>query len=247
MEARRYYLYSAVAHAALLLAAVFLIKPAVRETVFPTYTVDFIGGAEATQVNDAAPATAAPAAQPEPLKPEPAAKAEPTKKIKPSKPAKTEIKAPKDKTKVLAEKPAPAVQPAREEKLAAPSMLDDEPAAAVPAAQTAAAAKSGAEPAGISAQFPNFPYPWYITQVRLALWNEWSARMPHSGNITSVVGFYVRRDGKLRKVTVERSSGNKLFDLAAMTSVENAAPFPPLPASYKEQELAVHVEFKIAQ
>ncbi|MDD4004215.1 MAG: TonB family protein [Elusimicrobiaceae bacterium] len=235
MEMRRYYLYSGMAHAGLLLAALLLVKPAAPRQIFPSYTVDFIGGTEAAPVSDSKPAGPEPAA--------PAPKTEPARKTRPAKPVSEKFRAPKDKAKVLKEDPPAASEP---EKLTAPSVLEEEPAES-PSAPQNAAAQGDAAPTGISAQFPNFPYPWYITQVRLALWNEWSSRMPRSGNISCVIAFFVRRDGTVRKIDVEKSSGNKLFNLAALTSVENSAPLPPLPASYKEQELAVHVEFKIAQ
>jgi TonB family protein len=98
---------------------------------------------------------------------------------------------------------------------------------------------------GISAEFPNFPYPWYITQVRMSLWNRWSSRMPKEGSLSSVVVFRIQRSGEISGLNVERSSGNKLFDFAAMSSVERSTPFPPLPDEYGEQELVMHVEFKI--
>jgi protein TonB len=98
---------------------------------------------------------------------------------------------------------------------------------------------------GISADFPDFPYPWYITQVRVSLWNEWSSRMPRSGDISAGIVFTIKRDGTIKKTKVENKSGNKLFDFAAISSVEQATPFPPLPKGYTKKDLVVHVEFKI--
>jgi len=96
----------------------------------------------------------------------------------------------------------------------------------------------------VVADFSNFPYPWYITQVREALWTAWTARMPSSGLLKCTVKFDLLRKGSVKNVGVERSSGNRLFDYAAETSVENAGPFPPLPDDYYEDRLTVHVEFK---
>jgi len=94
------------------------------------------------------------------------------------------------------------------------------------------------------ADFSNFPYPWYITQVREALWNAWTARMPSSGGLRCTVRFNIARGGAVKDVGVERSSGNRLFDNAAEVSVQSAGPFPPLPADFYEDSLTVHVEFK---
>ncbi len=90
----------------------------------------------------------------------------------------------------------------------------------------------------------NFPYPWYITQVREALWNSWTTKMPSGGNLRCTVRFSINRDGSIKGVNVEKSSGNRLFDNAAETSVESAAPFSGLPDDFYEDRLTVHVEFK---
>lgn len=96
----------------------------------------------------------------------------------------------------------------------------------------------------ITADFSNFPYPWYITQVREALWNAWMEKMPGSGGLKCVVKFEILKDGKIKAPSIEKSSGNRLFDYAALSSAENAAPFPPLPDDFFEEKLVVHVEFK---
>lgn len=90
----------------------------------------------------------------------------------------------------------------------------------------------------------NFPYPWYITQVREALWNAWTGKMPSAGNLRCTVQFSILRDGSARSVSVEKSSGNRLFDNAAESSVESATPFASLPDDFYEDKLTVHVEFK---
>lgn len=90
----------------------------------------------------------------------------------------------------------------------------------------------------------NFPYPWYITQVREMLWNAWTAKMPSGGDLRCTVRFSILRDGSARAVSVEKSSGNRLFDNAAESSVESSAPFPVLPDDFYEDKLTVHVEFK---
>lgn len=90
----------------------------------------------------------------------------------------------------------------------------------------------------------NFPYPWYITQVREALWNAWTSRMPSAGSLRCNVRFTITREGDIRSVSVEKSSGNRLFDNAAESAAQAAAPFAPLPEDFFEDRLTVHVEFK---
>ncbi|HAH32344.1 MAG TPA: hypothetical protein DCL44_08525 [Elusimicrobia bacterium] len=90
----------------------------------------------------------------------------------------------------------------------------------------------------------NFPYPWYITQVREALWNAWSTKMPSGGALKCTIKFDILRDGTIKSIATEKSSGNRLFDSAAQSSVESADPFPSLPEDFHEESLSVHVEFK---
>ena len=90
----------------------------------------------------------------------------------------------------------------------------------------------------------NFPYPRYITQVREALWNAWTEKMPSGGSLRCTARFTINRNGSIKGVSVEKSSGNRLFDSAAESSVQAAAPFAPLPDDFYEDRLTVHVEFK---
>ncbi|MCG2724898.1 MAG: TonB C-terminal domain-containing protein [Elusimicrobia bacterium] len=97
---------------------------------------------------------------------------------------------------------------------------------------------------GIVADFSDFPYPWYISLVRNALSNQWMTKMPSSGDMSAVIFFNIIRDGTVKNLKVEKSSGNRLFDNAALSSVENAMPFEVLPDDFTEKKLSVHVEFK---
>lgn len=90
----------------------------------------------------------------------------------------------------------------------------------------------------------NFPYPWYITQVREALWTAWTEKMPSGGSLRCTVRFAINRNGSIKGVSVEKTSGNRLFDNAAESSVHSAAPFAALPDDFYEDRLTVHVEFK---
>ncbi len=101
-----------------------------------------------------------------------------------------------------------------------------------------------AEPSGISTDFSDFPYPWYISLVRNALSDKWMTKMPSSGDMRAVIFFNIQRNGTIKNLKVEKSSGNRLFDNAALSSVESAAPFDVLPDDFHEKRLSVHVEFK---
>ena len=219
-----YLVYSFGVHALAFLCVVLLTAPGTQKPN-ATYTIDFIGTGKVqtvtvpassakTDIKNPAPAKEA-VAQPEPAK-------TPAKKAYVSK---QEIS-----TKKETKKPAAP--------LAAPSILEEE-------TQSAPAAQEGEFNGGnITADFANFPYPWYITQVRNSLWIEWEKRRPAGNNLSALVSFAIARDGKIKNLKVERSSQDDTFDFAASSAVINAGPFAPLPMYYEKDELTVSVEFK---
>ncbi len=125
-----------------------------------------------------------------------------------------------------------------------PSFLDD-PASEPPEKkkETASAAGAGGAPgASVSSDLPNFPYPWYISQLRQSLWDRWSKHMPVlTGEV--VVMFSVLRNGSVTDIRVESSSGEGSFDEAGLAAVRDAAPFAPLPKGFPESFLKIHVRF----
>ena len=100
------------------------------------------------------------------------------------------------------------------------------------------------EGGNITTDFANFPYPWYITQVRNSLWVEWEKRRPAGHELSALVSFAIARDGKIKNLKVERSSHDDTFDFAATSAVVNAGPFAPLPMLFEKDELTISVEFK---
>lgn len=236
----RYLAYSGGVHALLFLLLFLVMLPAGKK-VSATYTIDFIGsgkvvattGQEAqspvkTQAPKAPEVKAQPVAKPEaPAKPA----AKPAKKAYT---AKSEITTKKQAAKKK-ETPAP---------LAAPSVLDEEGENGKKDDALQASKEGEFQGGNIQTDFANFPYPWYITQVRNAMWIEWEKRRPAGNVLSALVSFSIVRDGKLKNVEVQRSSGDDTFDFAATSAVINAGPFAPLPMYYEKDELTVVVEFK---
>lgn len=218
---RNYLVYSSSAHFLLLLLFFFLARNSFTMKKQEAYYIDFIGQSGVVTMEKAGAA--------------PGAETPKTAAPKASKPAKARQEPSDD---LLFSKGNPSEPMPKPSVLGGASKLfEEEPAD-----------KGGGENgAPALADFSNFPYPWYITQVREALWNSWTAKMPSSGILKCTVKFNILRGGSVSDVNVERSSGNRLFDNAAETSVEAAAPFPPLPADFYEENLTVHVEFKSAE
>lgn len=229
---RQYLLYSSYAHAAILLGIFFLARNAAVTKKPQAYFIDFIGpSAKAVTVQEDTGKSPGPEAAAEKAPaPKPAEKAPAAKSAAKAEPAPKEL--PTDLAAGGPSKPLPRPSILSE---GGPSLFDK------PDPQPAAA---GSGTSGLSADFSNFPYPWYITQVRESLWNAWTQRMPTAGALRCTVSFDIARDGSARGVSVSKSSGNRLFDHAARGAAEAAAPFPRLPDDFFEDRLTVHVEFK---
>ncbi len=110
-------------------------------------------------------------------------------------------------------------------------------------AASSPSAPSAAAGAGVATDLPNFPYPWYISQVRLSLWDCWRKSMP-ALDAAGAVGFSILPDGSIADLAVESSSGDADFDRAALAAVKEAAPFPPLPRDFHEAFLKIHLTLK---
>lgn len=226
----RYLVFSGGLHVFALLVVLAFLAPGANKAS-ATYTIDFIGTGKvvATQGQETAKTPAVQA--PKPAQ-EAVAKAPETQpSTKKAYAAKAEIAA----------KPKPKKAKAQEVPLAAPSMLNEEEEDALGEETEQPNAFGGGN---IQTDFANFPYPWYITQVRNSLWGEWEKRRPAGSTLGTMVTFAIARDGKIKDLKVEKSSGDDTFDFAATSAVINAGPFAPLPMYYEKDELTVTVEFK---
>jgi protein TonB len=88
----------------------------------------------------------------------------------------------------------------------------------------------------------DFPYPTYIDRMISLVGTKWY-RPPVKGEALVQVYFVIERNGKVRDWKVEKSSGNPTFDRAALRSVIESSPLPPLPLGYNGTELGVHLTF----
>lgn len=218
-----YLVYSGGLHALAVLCVILLMAPGSKKPS-ATYTIDFIGTGKVQAVT--APQTEAKKAAPAAAVQEPVSKPETPKPVQKAYVSKQEISTKKETKK-------------QEVPLATPSILEEEKESA------SAAGQEGEFNGGnITTDFANFPYPWYITQVRNSLWIEWEKRRPVGSTLGALISFAIARDGTIKNLKIERSSDDDTFDFAASSAVINAGPFAPLPMYYEKDELTVSVEFK---
>jgi TonB family protein len=142
-------------------------------------------------------------------------------------------------------------------RIATPPAAPSAPAA--PAAPpSVAAAKPGVEPiklgrpnspttstGSIAVDASDFPFTYYLRLIQSKIGERWAPpRAAATGGERVTVLFEIQRDGQVREPTVERSSGNALYDQSALRAVTEASPFPPLPPEFKASSLRVHFGFE---
>jgi protein TonB len=152
---------------------------------------------------------------------------------------------------------APAI-PATPPRLPEPPRIAAPPAAPATPPAPVAAARPGVEPirlgrpnapststGSIAVDASDFPFTYYLRLIQSKIGERWSPpRAAAAGGVRVVVRFVIQRDGQIREPSVERSSGNTLYDQSALRAVTEASPFPPLPPEFKASSLRVHFGFE---
>jgi protein TonB len=201
-------------------------------------------------------------ARPKPLEPSELALPRRVEKENPA------LKAPETRVERTLPPPPPVTPPtAAPAAPTTPPRLPDPPRLAAPPAAPAtpatppapvAAARPGVEPirlgkpnapttstGSIAVDASDFPFTYYLRLIQSKIGERWTPpRAAASGGERVVVLFEIQRDGQIREPSVERSSGNTLYDQSALRAVMEASPFPPLPPEFKASSLRVHFGFE---
>ena len=90
---------------------------------------------------------------------------------------------------------------------------------------------------------PAFPYPWYLKIIADKLDQEWHPSEEYASDTVCRITFVISRNGEVGTPSVEKASGDGVFDQLALRAVTNANPLPGLPAGYPEETLRVHMTF----
>jgi TonB family protein len=225
-DAIKPYLARSGALHALFLIGFALYVPSALKKADKVYMIDFVGGPPVIQSAG------------------PTAPAQPTAETAPPAPqqqAEKDTFAVKGRHAIALPRPSLLKGWTEHKALSRPS-LSPTPQSEVTGAPGAAAGMPG-EAAGVATDLPNFPYPWYISQVRQMLWSAWQKKMPGASG-EGVVVFAIMRNGAYTDLRMESSSGDNAFDTAAVESVQAASPFPALPSDFKEPFLKIHLTLK---
>jgi TonB family protein len=92
----------------------------------------------------------------------------------------------------------------------------------------------------------DFPYAWYLRQVLTKVEGEWQRQNQRGQPVQKpIVRVEIQRDGSIRVPKIEESSGNAIYDQAALRAVLDASPFPPLPRDWSKPSLRVQFRFDL--
>lgn len=182
-------------------------------------------------------ASAAPA--PAPPEPEPAAEL-PREEVRV---APEEPKPAPEKPKPVPEKPKPGEQEAK------PATPPPTPAAQAPApaGTPAASGGGGGGSGGVTAiDLAGIEFAWYNASVEAALKSRWVKPVLEGvgGPLTVTVAFEVLRDGTVRDIRIDASSGVPSLDRSALRAVGDASPLPPLPAGWRRPSAFARISFE---
>jgi protein TonB len=90
-----------------------------------------------------------------------------------------------------------------------------------------------------------FPFSYYLALLQSRIQTNWE---PPFRSVTvsrkALVYFKIQRNGQITSIVLESSSGDRLFDQAAIRAVTLANPLPQLPYDFPERQLGVHFEFE---
>lgn len=104
---------------------------------------------------------------------------------------------------------------------------------------------TGTDVANIRTEGLSFPYPEYLNNIVRQIQLRFKPR--NAGNLVAEVVFFIRRDGSIHELQLQRRSGNVAFDLEAQGAVESAAAarsFGPLPAGWGDDVLRIIFTFE---
>ncbi len=103
-----------------------------------------------------------------------------------------------------------------------------------------------AGPTGVSAEASDFPFTWYLSRVQRKVAERWAEQPRISEPAQRPLIFVeILRDGSIKPPRVEKSSGNALYDQAALRAITEASPFPPLPQEWDRPTLRILFGFEV--
>jgi protein TonB len=94
-------------------------------------------------------------------------------------------------------------------------------------------------------------YGWYVEAVRRKIGSNWNLfeidpAVRSARRAKSVLTFTINRDGSVKNIRMEQSSGNQSMDISAQRALASASPMPPLPNDYSGAYVNVNFDFDLS-
>jgi TonB family protein len=163
---------------------------------------------------------------------------------------------PQETPKAAAQEPPKKAEEPKKDELVTPTKKpkpEKKPPAAktVPSAQIDETPLEKSEDAGtgpvatgdMALDVEDFPFAYYLSTVKRKIAANWQVPGTSRQSASCRVYFRIRKSGAIDSPAVEASSGNFLFDQAALRAVVQASPLPPLPGGFGDEYLGVHFSF----
>ncbi|MDD5131551.1 MAG: TonB family protein [bacterium] len=87
----------------------------------------------------------------------------------------------------------------------------------------------------------DFNYQYYLNSLTKQVKSNWDINQIASHKV--VVYFLIERDGTIKDLKIEKSSGVDFYDQLALKAILRCQKFLPLPEGYQEKELNIHFHF----
>jgi protein TonB len=114
----------------------------------------------------------------------------------------------------------------------------------------------GSSASGVKMQSPGggdfaTRYGWYVEAVRRKIGSNWNLfeidpAVRSARRAKSVLTFTINRDGSVKNIRMEQSSGNQSMDISAQRALASASPMPPLPNDYTGSYVNVDFDFDLS-
>jgi TonB family protein len=177
-------------------------------------------------------------------------------KFKEEHPVKPPVRATKEFKDELRAKPVPHPSKVFEDLRPAPNNAVNYGKGGSPNLPTGYGTTPGATTSGVQVQGQGggdfaTRYGWYVEAVRRKIGSNWNLfeidpAVRSARRAKSVMTFTIYRDGSVKNIRMEQSSGNASMDYSAQRALASAAPMPALPNDYSGSYVNVSFDFDLS-
>lgn len=100
----------------------------------------------------------------------------------------------------------------------------------------------------VAVDVETFAFTYYLGIVQNKISQNWvpPTGMAKTGRTErATVYFKILRNGQIKDLSIETSSGAFFFDQSALRAVSRSVPLPPLPVGFGEDALGIHFDFEL--